>query len=486
MSKLAPTLTPVFAALVLGACSTSPTMPENAWKIAPVQTVRHGGTNAAAGYFALGRYKEGRGANEQAVAAYRSALDTDPEHAAAWNALGALQVRLGRVEDGLQALARAINHAPQASHLHNNLGYALLLAGRHEAAVASLHRAVELDGNNRRAWSNLATTYRHLGLQDQAEFAAARASDNGSGAPRASAAPAPRRNAALPLAPGEGAPSQPLRVPAAMAAADSAAAGALPPVAVGTIGAEQLDAAMPLPALAPALATAPLAAAPATGIEVQTAAPALAPARTAGTPAAGTAPRAILVKIAENVFELRNTPVRRETAVVEAAAIITAVARPSALARPAEPLVVRAATPSVAEGLPRAAAPLPSASRPARYEISNGHGGEGLARRLAGLLGQQGVARPRLTNSRPFDQAVSFVEYRDGYREAATAFAARLPFRPTIRATASNDLAVDVRLMLGRDLTSSDTCAVLGLCTRIARSPAVQVAEVRTAAASGE
>ncbi|NMG15041.1 LytR C-terminal domain-containing protein [Aromatoleum bremense] len=481
MNKLAPTLTPVFAALVLGACSTSPTMPENAWKIAPVQTVRHGGMNAAPGYFALGRYNESRGANEQAVAAYRSALDTDPEHAAAWNALGALQVRLGRVEDGLQALTRAIDHSPEASHLHNNLGYALLLAGRHEAAVASLRRAVELDGNNRRAWSNLATTYRHLGLQDQAEFAAARASGNGSGAPRASAAPAPRRNAALPLAPGAGAPSQPL-----LAAADSAAAGALPPVTVGTIGAEQLDAATPLPALAPALATAPLAAAPATGIEVQTAAPALAPARAAGTPAAGTAPRAILVKIAENVFELRNAPVSRETAVVEAAAIITAAARPSALARTAEPVAVRAANPSVADGLPPAAAPLPSASRPARYEISNGHGGEGLARRLAGLLGQQGVARPRLTNSRPFDQAVSFVEYRDGYREAATAFAARLPFRPTIRATASNDLAVDVRLMLGRDLTRSDACAVLGLCTRIARSPAVQVAEVRTAAASGE
>ena len=68
MNKLAPTLTPVFAALVLGACSTSPTMPENAWKIAPVQTVRHGGTNAAAGYFALGRYMDGGGANEQAVA----------------------------------------------------------------------------------------------------------------------------------------------------------------------------------------------------------------------------------------------------------------------------------------------------------------------------------------------------------------------------------------------------------------------------------
>ncbi|MCK0506453.1 LytR C-terminal domain-containing protein [Aromatoleum anaerobium] len=392
MNKLAPTLTPVFAALVLAACSTSPTMPENAWKVAPVQTVRHGGASAAAGYFALGRYREGRGADEEAIAAYRQALNADPGHAAAWNALGSLQAALGRFDDGVRALEQAVSLAPAASHLYNNLGYALLLAGRPDAAATSLRRAVELDGNNRRAWTNLATAYRRLGVQDKAEFAAA-------------------------------------------------------------------------PGRAPAVTS---------------------PAMAVAGPAVSTTPSARLVKVAENVFELLNAPVRRDTAVVEAAAIITAVARPSALARPAEAFVVRAATPSVAEGLPPAAAPLPPASRPVRYEISNGHGGEGLARRLAGLLGQQGGARPRLTNSRPFDQAASFVEYRDGYREAATAFAAGLPFRPAIRATASNDLAVDVRLMLGRDLTSSDACAVLGLCARIARSPAGQLAAVHPAAASGQ
>ncbi|KON81861.2 LytR C-terminal domain-containing protein [Azoarcus sp. PA01] len=102
------------------------------------------------------------------------------------------------------------------------------------------------------------------------------------------------------------------------------------------------------------------------------------------------------------------------------------------------------------------------------------------------MLEQQGMARPRLTNSRPFDQAASFVEYRDGYRDAASAFAARLPFRPAIRATASNDLAVDVRLMLGHDLTRSDACAVLGLCSRLARDPAGQLAALGTAAASAE
>jgi len=470
MKKRVLALNPVLAALLVGACSTNPAMPENAWKIAPVQSVRHGATNDAAGYFALGRYKERRGANEEAIAAYREALDADPGHAAAWNALGSLQAALGRFEDGLRALEQAVSLAPAASHLYNNLGYALLLAGRPDAAATSLRRAVELDGSNRRAWTNLATVYRRLGVLDKAEFADARASGASPAAPNAPAAPTPIMNVAQSVTTAEAGPAQPFP---AMAAPRLPSPAAELQVTVGTIAADLPGTATPLPALVQAAAPASATAASA-------------PARAIAGPAVRTTPRARLVKVAENVFELLNGPPRRETAVVEAAAIVTAAARPAVLARAAEPRTVRAAAPNVAESLRPAAAPLPSARRPARHEISNGHGGEGLARRLAGLLEQQGVVRPRLTNSRPFDQATSFVEYRDGYREAATAFAARLPFRPAIRATASNDLAVDVRLMLGHDLTKSDACAVLGLCPRLARSPAGQLAAVQTAAASGE
>uniref|UniRef100_UPI002FCAD57A tetratricopeptide repeat protein n=1 Tax=Aromatoleum sp. TaxID=2307007 RepID=UPI002FCAD57A len=165
---------PVLAALVLGACSTNPVLPENAWKIAPVQKVRHGGSNAA-GDLALGRYREGQGAFEEASAAYRKALDADPKYAPAWNALGTLQVQLGQFDDGLVALERAVQLQPSASHLHNNLGYALLLAGRAEHAVASLRRAVELDGSNQRAWRNLSAASRQIGALDDAASADARA-----------------------------------------------------------------------------------------------------------------------------------------------------------------------------------------------------------------------------------------------------------------------------------------------------------------------
>ncbi|KAI5913096.1 tetratricopeptide repeat protein [Azoarcus sp. PA01] len=301
MKKRVLALNPLLAALVLGACSTSPTMPENAWKIAPVQTVHHGATNDAAGYFALGRYKERRGADEEAIAAYREALDADPEHAAAWNALGSLQAALGRFDDGLQALERAVSLAPAASHLYNNLGYALLLAGRHEAAAASLRRAVELDGNNRRAWTNLATVYRRLGVQDKAEFADARASGASPATPRALAAADPVLNAAQPIP--------------AMAATAPATPAAGSRVTVGTIAADLPAAATPIPALAQVAAP---ASATAAGSQAEAVAAAT----------VSTTPRARLVKVAENVFELLNGPTRRETAVAEAAAIITAAARP--------------------------------------------------------------------------------------------------------------------------------------------------------------
>lgn len=126
-----------------------------------------------------------------------------------------------------------------------------------------------------------------------------------------------------------------------------------------------------------------------------------------------------------------------------------------------------------------ASPPAALSSRPARYEIANGHGGEGLARRLAGLLATDGFARPRLTNHLPYNQPASYVAYRDGYRDEAEAFAARLPFRPRVLPSPSKGLAVDVRLLLGRDLTASGACGVLALCRSTASRPTVAVATAR-------
>ena len=111
----------LLAALVLGGCSSSPPMPDKAWKVAPVEAVQHGGAQTAAGHFALGRYREGRGAISDAVAAYRRAVDADPGHVGAWSALGAALARVGHHDEALQALERAASLVPSASHLHTRV-----------------------------------------------------------------------------------------------------------------------------------------------------------------------------------------------------------------------------------------------------------------------------------------------------------------------------------------------------------------------------
>ncbi|WP_407278924.1 LytR C-terminal domain-containing protein [Aromatoleum evansii] len=485
MKRYALTLKPVLVAIVLGACSTTPDMPKDAWKIAPVQTVRHGGATAA-GYFALGRVKEGQGASAQAIDAYRKALAADPAHVAAWNALGALQMQLGRTDEGLQALERAVSLAPTTSHLHNNLGYALLLAGRDEAAANSLRRAVELDGNNRRAWSNLATAYRRQGADDRAEFAEARARGNWS---VATATPAKATPASPPALPTPAAStthvlSTTAAAPALVVApAPQPMAPKLPTVDISAVNTDPSPNATPIAALGSEPSIAPAAAAPAapaaSSIEARTAALGFSPvspmavSKAAPAVEVSTTPQATLVKVAENVFELRNGPAPRDTAVAEAAAIIAAAAAP------ASPPAALARVAVTVNASPVSSAAIAAPSPTARYEISNGHGGEGLARRLAGLLGQQGFARPRLTNQTPYNQVSSVIQYRDGYRASAEAFAALLPFQPELLPAATAGLRADVRLVLGRDLTTSDACAVLGLCTRVARTPAPKLAAAR-------
>ncbi|NMG43080.1 tetratricopeptide repeat protein [Aromatoleum toluvorans] len=397
-NKIVFALKPVLAAMVFGACSTTPTMPPKAWSVDPVLEIQHAGRDADT-YYQLGRYHDGQDRLGVAVAAYRVAVAANPQHGMAWNALGTALARTGRLAEAIGAFETAAAIASDASHIQNNLGYALMLAGRDKDAVVPLRRAIGLDRSNRHAWRNLETAYGRMGEREQAMVAKAFA-----------------------------------------------------------------DAGQP-PTTAPE--TQPVAA-------------------TEDPPQTGS----VLVQIAENVFELRAPAASHTEAVAEAATIITAAVAPVAGAPvamahpvPASGEAIRSSTlppePRIEAIAPTAAATsVPAPRRPqlvariVRYEITNGQGGEGLARRLSALLGREGFERPRLTNHKPFDQMASYVEYREGYREAAAAFAKRLPFGTELRAASGNLVMTDVRLMLGKDLNVSDACSALGLCSNYARNAA--------------
>lgn len=471
MRTLTRLLGPLFAAGLLGACGSTPSMPDKAWTVEPVLAVNHSELDAS-GYYALGRQEEQVPPPDRALDAYRKAVELDPGFVPAWNALGTLQARLGQIDEALRALDRAVKLSPAASHLHNNLGYALLLAGRDEAAVASLQRAVEIDDGNRRAWRNLADAFRRLGDLDSAEDADAKANGTWVGkirTPSAGAKAVPVRMEPLPeplavdasgagstltVHGAAGAPLGVVRGPAAAPAIQAAsarlvklaeniyelrtgpAASDATPVLAAT-GAP----AVPTPSAPPVPARAPAGAAPTVTIASATA------------PAMTVAPATVPAPQVQMASGAAAEP-RSAVATASMAGVAPVVLRASATAEP----VRAASTPAPA------ATPASGASEAVRYEVSNGHGRNGLARRIATRLHEDGMAFPRLTNQRPFNEPTTIVQYRSGFREAAEALIARLPFRPSIAAAPSAELGSDVRLLLGRDLSTSVACAELGLC----------------------
>jgi tetratricopeptide (TPR) repeat protein len=133
-----------------------------------------------------------------------------------------------------------------------------------------------------------------------------------------------------------------------------------------------------------------------------------------------------LVEVAPQVFELRTSPKARHFEKIEAVPL-----------------------PPLPEPQPRATS-VPSF----KLEISNGNGVLGLAKRVAGRLVGAGVRTARLTNQRPFDQARTEIQYREGHAAAAAALASRL--QHPVQVKPKHDLAshVDVRLVLGKDVLS--------------------------------
>lgn len=99
----------------------------------------------------------------------------------------------------------------------------------------------------------------------------------------------------------------------------------------------------------------------------------------------------------------------------------------------------------------RVAAPV---TKPYGIEISNGNGVTGMARKVAGSIGNEGFLKVRLTNQQSFQVALSQVNYRSGYREQAQSLASMLPGYPRIAQTNSLRGDTDIKVVLGKDMAN--------------------------------
>ncbi len=99
--------------------------------------------------------------------------------------------------------------------------------------------------------------------------------------------------------------------------------------------------------------------------------------------------------------------------------------------------------------------------RGVRLEVANGVGITNLARRTADRLADTGVITARLTNVRPYRQVKTEIQFGAGQDALAKALQTRLPLATTTLAAARLHGGVQLRLVLGHDLTGRTIAAWL-------------------------
>ncbi len=104
---------------------------------------------------AMGAAMDVRGDLKGAEAAYRAALDIDPEFADAWFNLGTVKGRHGDLVGAQSCYRRAIVLRPDQERARVNLGVVLFRAGQTAAARSELETAISLNPFNQEAIRNL-------------------------------------------------------------------------------------------------------------------------------------------------------------------------------------------------------------------------------------------------------------------------------------------------------------------------------------------
>ncbi|HEY0589841.1 MAG TPA: LytR C-terminal domain-containing protein [Pseudoduganella sp.] len=404
MIKLKPIALAAIGCGLLTACSAPP-----APRPLSLQPVVRGDMpgNQAASWNRLARFHHERGQLALALGAYAQSLALDANQLEARNAVAVIEAQRGDLTLAHTALAALVKDYPGEAQPHTNLGYVQFLMGDHAGAALTLRRAMAL-GAGPKAFQNLQLAEAAMG--------------------KSPAAAAPQL-AAAPVAPEPAAPLLPAAaVPAPAAAAPSVvatSAGAATAVAAASESAPNMallsETAAPGAARAPRKEPQPLAALPSAREGVS-------------------ASHLELIKVAGNASEPKARVAGEPAAApVESAAPIIAAAEPKPAAQAVTPV-----------------APA-SQQRMARLEVSNGNGVTGMARRFRSVLGQMGIPVDRLSNAKPYRQAVTVIQYSPGFEKQAASLQKALQGKAQL---SSQQLSSsDVRLLLGKDARDSLTAA---------------------------
>lgn len=450
----------------------------------------------AGGHYAVGRIDLASGRVDAAIVRFTNAILLDPEFIDAYNGLGVAHGQARRFPDAIASFREGLRRAPDAPHLLNNLGYALLESGAPSEAVAVLQRSLALDPTNPKTIENL-RLLGDAGKPQPASTEVARGESRESIVARQDTGPAHSPGAAstaaalkepsvaprsavelvrvedtngrlIPVGPSVfeyrastrvSEKATPSRAEAVVPAASSQA-GTVAPVATsqpgplairetrGDISGRQVhvEAARPGQVTSreePVTTRTALPEGPAVDRSARKE-----PARLHAAVSAGNPPPpqvAVVPQRKETTGDQR--PARSETAVARPPASSQAVVTPVAL-RPLRPIQLELSG----------------------VEVSNGVGLANLGGRTARRLSKLGVAVVGVRDHWHFGVQQTQILYRDGQRESAEALRRALPVRVRLVSTPTLAEGVNVRLILGRDLTAGEVAFLEGEDAKVASS----------------
>ncbi|OZA28552.1 MAG: hypothetical protein B7X93_07170 [Hydrogenophilales bacterium 17-61-9] len=455
------TLKVLTASMLLASCAQTQNKPTTL-NIQLHQEVRHSYEQAKAQYD-LGRYYHGQLRYSQAIEAYRQALAMNPDMVDALNAMGVAYAESGDLALARQQFEAAQKLQPNSVNTNNNLGFVNYLAGAYQVAIEAFKQALRIDAGDKKARENLVLTYDKMGLGKQ--IARTKAPDQAVSAQHSMEKD--MRSAWVEISPSIYAMHSP-----AVQETHSAETPLVreidiaPVVRMATV--EAVPVAVPRaatvsPAHAEQPSVAPLAEAclqVMNGNGVKGIARKVSRYLTAlGYPSAGITNYPSFNE-ARTRIEYRSDyaeQARRLSTLLPGEAIVSEVGALDGLAKIKlvlgndirhEPLSwdfagKRSQSIGAAEGGDSAAHTLP-------LEVANGNGVKGIARKVANYLSVIGYRTTSVYDLRPFNKAVTRIEYRKGYIAQAIKLGNALP--GGVAYIESAGLRGEVRLVLGHDI----------------------------------
>jgi tetratricopeptide (TPR) repeat protein len=99
---------------------------------------------------------------EDAILAYKKALEVKPDYVEAWNNLGVAYGKQGQYDDAISAYKKALEIKPDYAEAWNNLGVTYGKQDRNDDEITAYKKALEIKPDYAVAWNNLCLSY--LGL----------------------------------------------------------------------------------------------------------------------------------------------------------------------------------------------------------------------------------------------------------------------------------------------------------------------------------